>query len=68
MTHNMKHTAKFIRKLIPNCDRNSSVGIAILYGLNNTGIELQCGQNFSHQYRPVLGPTIPPVQCILGLF
>jgi len=64
----MKHEAKLKRKLNPNSDRDSSVGIAILYGLNSTGIESRCGQNFSHQFRPVLGPTLPPVQCVLGIF
>jgi hypothetical protein len=48
-------------------DRSSSVGIATGYGLDDPGIESRWGRDFSHTSRQVLGPTQPPVQCVLGL-
>jgi hypothetical protein len=37
--------------------RDSSVGIATRYGLHGPGIESRCGRDFSHSFRPALGPT-----------
>jgi hypothetical protein len=50
--------------------RDSSVGIAILYGLDGTGIESRWGRDFPHPSRPALGPTQLPIQWVqdyLGL-
>jgi hypothetical protein len=45
----------------------SLVGIATGYGLDGPGIESRWGRDFPHLSRPGLGPTQPPVQCVLGL-
>ena len=47
--------------------RDSSVGIATRYGLDGPGIESRWGRDFPHPSRPILGPTQPPVQWVLGL-
>jgi hypothetical protein len=44
----------------------SSVGIATDYRLEGSGIESQCGRDFSHMSKPALGPTQPPVQWVPG--
>ena len=38
-------------------DRDSAVGIAIRYGLGGPRIEPRWWQDFSHPFRPALGPT-----------
>jgi hypothetical protein len=48
-------------------DRNSSIGKATRYGLDDSGIESRLGQDFPHPSRPVLGPTQPPIQWVPGL-
>jgi hypothetical protein len=50
----------------PLCGPGSSVGIAIDYGLDGTGIESRWGEIFRPS-RPTLGPTQPPVQWIPDL-
>jgi hypothetical protein len=55
------------RKLRPSFHRlepGSAVGIATGYGLDGPGIESRWGggRDFPHLFRPVLGPTQPPVQ------
>jgi len=42
--------------------RDSSVDIATGYRLDGPGIESRWGRDFSHNSRPNLGPTHPPVQ------
>ena len=46
--------------------RDSSVGIATRYGMNGPVIESLWGRDFPHPSRPALGPTQPPVQCVLA--
>jgi hypothetical protein len=48
--------------------RDSSVGIATLYGLEGPGIESRWGRDYPHPPRPALGPTQPPMQWVLSLF
>ena len=40
--------------------------IATLYGLDGTGMECRWGQDFPHPFRPSLGSSQPPIQCIPG--
>jgi hypothetical protein len=46
----------------------SVVGIAILYGLNGSGIESRWGRDFPHPSIPALGPSQPPMKRVLSLF
>ena len=48
--------------------RYSAVSRATSYGLEGPGIESWWGRDFPHPSRPVLGPTEPPIQWVLGLF
>jgi hypothetical protein len=45
---------------------DSSVGIAIGYGLDGPGIESRWGRDFPHLSRPALGATQPPVQWVFA--
>jgi hypothetical protein len=49
-------------------DRDSSVGTATRYGLDGPGIESRWGQDFPHTSRPTLGPTLPAIQWVPGLY
>ena len=49
-----------------NVGRDSAVGIATGYRLDGPVIESR--RDLPHPFRPVLGPTQPPVQWISGLF
>ena len=48
--------------------RNSSVDIAIRYGLDGPGIESRWERDLPHQSTPILGLTQPPIQWVSGLF
>ena len=47
--------------------RDSSVGIATRYVLDDQGIEYQWRRDFSHPSRPALRLTQPPVRWVPGL-
>jgi hypothetical protein len=46
--------------------RDSSVGIATRYGLDGPGIESRWRRDFPRPFRPILAPTQPPIQWVLG--
>ena len=46
--------------------RDSAVGIAIRYGLDDPGIESQWGRDFPHLSRSSIEVTQPPVQWVPG--
>ena len=48
--------------------QDSSVGIAIRYGLDAPGIESRWGRVFPHPFRPALGTAQPHVKWVPGLF
>ena len=45
---------------------SSVVGIATGYGMDDPGVESRWGRDFLHLFRPALGPTHSPVQCVRG--
>jgi len=49
-------------------DRNSSVGVVTVFGLDRPGIESRCGWDFPHTSKPALRPTELNVQWVPGLF
>ena len=51
-----------------NVCRDSVVGIATRYELDGPGIESWWWRDIPHSSRPVLWPTQPPIQWVLGLF
>ena len=60
-------TIKIISFPSTGAGRDSSVGIATLYGLDGPGIESQCRRDFSHPSKRAQGPTQPPIQSVPGL-
>jgi hypothetical protein len=52
--------------------RDSSVGIALGYGLDDRGSRARfpagSGNLFTTAFRPALGPTQPPIQWVSGAF
>ena len=47
--------------------RDSSVGTATGYGLDDPGFESRCGRDFTHPSRPAEGPTQPSIQWVSGI-
>ena len=47
--------------------RDSSVGIATRYGLDDPWLESRWGRDFPHLSRPALTLTQPPIQWVPGL-
>jgi len=47
--------------------KDNSVVIATRYRLNGPEIKSRWGRDFRRPYRPAMGPTQPPIQCVLGL-
>jgi hypothetical protein len=47
---------------------NHVVDITTRYGLDVPGIEFWWGHDFLHPPSSALGPTQPPIKCVLGLF
>jgi len=54
--------------MIADMGRDSSVGIAIRYGLECPWIQSRWGRGFQHRSRPALGPTQPPIKWVRVLF
>jgi hypothetical protein len=50
-----------------NSRPGSSVSIVNGYRLDGPGIKSRRKQDYPHLFRPALGPTKPPVQCVLGV-
>jgi len=61
---NFNICSHFVIKYDNGSGPDSSVDIAIDYGLDGPGIESRWGRDFPHLSRPVLGPTHPPVQWV----
>jgi len=53
-----------------NCpvSRDSSASISTRYGLDGPGIESRWERDFPHLSRPALGPALPPIQWVPGLY
>jgi hypothetical protein len=48
--------------------QDSSVGMATRYRLDGPGIKSWWWGNFPYLFRPALGPTQSPIQCVPGFF
>ena len=61
------HTYFYIPKHVLYFESDSSVGIAIRYGLDGPGTESRWGRDFPHTSGPTLWPTKPAVKRVLAL-
>jgi hypothetical protein len=65
-TQELPQNSKWFRREYKNTTflegQDTSVGIAISYGLDSPGIESRWRRDFPHRSRPALGPTQPPIQ------
>jgi hypothetical protein len=60
---------EILSKLCGNCvGRDSTVGIAIRYGLGGPGTEFRWWRNFPNPSGPALGPIQPSFEWVPGLF
>ena len=62
ITQKVKFPCHYFLKL----GRDTVVGIATRYGLDDPGIESWCGWDFQHPSTPAMGPNQPPVQRVPG--
>ena len=58
----------FLSLLEIKVGQDSTVGIAIGYGLEGPGIESRWGRDFPHPSKLALGPTQSPIQWVPGRF
>ena len=58
----------YIILVLKGRSRDSSVGTAVRYGLDSSGIESRWGRDFPHPSRPSLWPTQPLTQWVPCLY
>ena len=67
-TSNKKYIFIMLDVFLLKMGRNSSVDIENRYGLDGSVIESRRGRHFPQVSRRALGPTMPPVKWVPGLF